>query len=71
MHELGVTSVPAFTLATRVSVYEECCREGCDTEEMYENMYPGGFRVNSRVSTNIAIYRFCQGKFKRSSREIF
>ena len=34
-----------------VDVYEECCDEGCDSEEMNENMHPHGHSDTDAVRT--------------------
>ncbi|XP_073232483.1 uncharacterized protein [Porites lutea] len=57
IRENGAASIAIVGLLTsRVSVYEECCREGCNTEEMDENMHPGGFSDHSRAEISRETY---------------
>ena len=43
----------------KVDVHEECCDEGCDKEEMNENMHPTGVSDTVSVRTNIHDMLYC------------
>ncbi|XP_078372981.1 uncharacterized protein LOC144656605 [Oculina patagonica] len=38
--------------APTVDINEECCGEGCDTEEVNENIHPGGYSNLANAETN-------------------
>lgn len=44
------------TFGSSVNVWEECCDEGCDTEEMDENTHPFGHSNRWVVRINIYDY---------------